>query len=359
MSNNTQTLSEQKKAALAAVNDVLDGKTEIIEKNPVGRPPKQETFKKKKEAPKVQIFRMTVKWSDDIRRTSNKQSGAPFYFKTSDVIRWPYRRMENGDMKPISIHERDNNGGFLNLEEENVVFQPRTIRYVVGEPSIFADEQAITLDQNGRNQLLDNPSNRDNLVFSFFEKRVASEDTTTINYLWCMGQCENQHPYARRNGSVKTTFQLLDFGQTEERKVELGKLREKCYRIATNARDEEMIPHAKYLGINFEIADTGEERDIAAIREDYKDKAYMEPELFDKTFGDAKVKLIYYITNAQRSGELGIGTIKQGQAHWSRTGKFICLLPPDKNPIDYLAEYSLTEEGTEFGMQLRSFNITK
>jgi hypothetical protein len=332
--------------------------------------PEQKSPAKPRKAPKVPpqffVFR-AVNPPGAKMRIGNVH--APWYIKAEDNIRWPYH-FDGMDYHPVAVEDEEtpmlvSNGYGGWIDNPELVWLPRQIRYVFGQPSIFVDEQekgkntAFQRDANGRNTLLDNPSNRDNLTLVRFERRVPAAERTAWLYLWCMNQCKNQHPKARRNGTSTVVFELLDFGQIEEGKIELGKLKEQCYQLAVHARDEEMIPHAKHLGILFYIEDSGAPRDIANVREDYKDMAYTNPKLFHDTYNDPKMKIIYWVNQARDRGELSIGSIKQGQAHWAKSQKFITLLPPNEDPVIHLADFSLTVEGEEFATYLRAVNLTR
>lgn len=301
------------------------------------------------------IFRVLPSQAPAPGLKTNGFKGAPMYIKSTDNILWAFRVSEDGTIKPVGIRERN-----VDVSASDIQFFPRTIRYVYGAKSIFEDEQHIQINpQTGSHPMLDNPSNRDALVFTNFEKRVNAGDIILYEYLHCMNQCQNQHPYARRNSQYPPKFQLLDFGQFDAAKVTRGKLREECYGIATTAHNEEMMPHARYLNILFIVPETGESRDMEAIREDYKEVAYNNPELFKKTYNDPRVKLMYWIRNAHEDGELALGSIKPGQAHWASSNSFICLLPPDKGAYEHLVDFSLIKEGEEFASNLRAYNITR
>jgi len=316
--------------------------------------------KRLQDAPDKYIFRFVK--PPDKKLWGNKAGRT--YLKQNDTINWPFHVVDkDGVYSYVPVDIRDERTDLKAGEEEGtIIWQPRDIRFIFTEKSIFVDEQERTnperyLMVNGRNPIIDNDRNRDALLFVKFELQVKGTMTTLRDFLWCTNQCKNQHPKVRRHGDTKPLFQLLDFGQIEDSKVTRGKLREKCYRLASDCRDAEMIPHAKYLNISFVVPETSQRRDIDAIREDYKDYAYQQPELFESSFNDPKVKIMHMITTAIERSELGLGLIKPGQAHWMRTARFITMLPGDKNPIEYLAEFTLTAEGAEFASQLKALNL--
>lgn len=300
--------------------------------------------------PREFIFRLTKKYPEFFPGSS--PYAARLALPMMDDILWPYI-----DGKPVNINK-------LDTDLTNAVYQPRQIRYVSGANSHFVDEQelgndAYKLDTNNRNRLLDNEVNRDRLTFERGEIKVAAFDTTLKNYLWCRNDSKNQHPFASQNGmkqkQLNIQYEMIDFGYADREKVSLGLQKEKAYEIARTARLEEMIPHAKFLNIQFNHSGTDEAKDMEAVREDYKDIALNNPKRFLDTFDDPRVKIIYHIRSLVEKGNISIGGRIAGQAHWAETGTMIAQLPPDKEPIDFLAEYALTKAGEEFSNNLRAF----
>ena len=323
--------------------------------------PTQQTTapKRRKEPPAQYIFRF-VKPPD--KKLWGKVAGRT-YLPMTDTINWPYHVVEkDGRVDYIPVDIRDEKTNLVQGEADgSIIFQPRTIRFVATERSIFVDEQEkanpnlYSLNEQGRNRILDSDRNRDALVFIKYESKVPGTMATLWNYLWCRNQCANQHPKARRHGVINVLYEMIDFEKGETDRINRGKLKAKMYELASTARDAEMIPHAKYLNIPFVIQETGQRRDMDAIREDYKDMALSNPEYFEKTFSDPKVKIIHMIAAAVEKDELGIGKIIAGQAHWMRTRQLIAMVPNDRNPYEFLAEFMLTAEGSGFASQLKSW----
>ncbi len=357
-------MSTKKTANLPEEGDELvpgeDAATKLV---PVQNP--KAAKKKPIEKPQQYIFRF-LKPPDKHLITSAK-AGAT-YLKHTDNILWAHWIKEDektGEtiFVPVSIYQDDIDVKALELAGK-ITFQLRTIRYIATDKSIFADEQEkarpglYETDATGRNRIIDNNRNRDDLVFARFEKTVPASQTQLVQYLHCINQCINQHPYARRYGNTPAIYQLLDFGQMDERKVELGAARRRVYELARTARKEEMLPHAEFLGIAFEIPESGQKRDIEVIREDYMDYAYKNPKHFEDTFSDPKIKLLYIINALITKGEIAIGKFVPGQANWMRTRDVICQIPADESPAEHLAKFCLVPAGEKFAGQLKMINIT-
>lgn len=327
------------------------------------QPPPQpaKVVKKKREAPSQYIFRF-VKPPD--KKLWDGKVSASTHLVNSFVVNYPYHVLIDAatglpSYKPVDIRDEKTDVA-RGYEEGTIIFQPRTVRYIAAEKSLFVDEQEAGREQmfvvvDGRNRILDNQNNREHLKFTKYEKRVEGSLFNLVMFLHMNNQCANQHPMVRRYGTTKPLYEMLDFGQMEENKISRGKLKQKMYELACTARDAEMIPHAKYLNIPFVIPETHQRRDMDAVREDYKDYALANPEHFEKTFSDPKVKIIHMIVTAAERDELGIGKIVAGQAHWMRSRKLIGMIPPDRNPYEYLAEFMLTAEGAGFAGDLKAW----
>jgi hypothetical protein len=317
--------------------------------------------KQNRRPPQKWIFRDLTFRDPQKRIELHKTHAQPkIFLKLSDNILWPYKSAGgrniplplDTDLSEIEAYNAGKEGAAV------ISYLPRQIRYVVGLNSPFADEQdsdATRRDANGQNGLLDNPANRDALMMVMGELKLNANDVVLGAFMWLSNQCENQHPKAQHYGSGRPLYYKVDFGEIDQQRVDMGKLRKEMYKYAETASLEEMLPHADYLGIPFIIGDTHEDRDWDAVREDYKERALDDPKGFQTSANNPKIKMMYIIKGLQRSGKISINNIMQGQAHWAETRKLISQLPPDREPIEYLAEYSLTTEGETFAKQMTQF----
>lgn len=298
------------------------------------------------------VYFRKVKSVDPAHRIGSTK--APTYLKFTDNIMWPYKRVPNKESTPLPINTEPDELAKL-IRENQVDWLPRGIRYIHGMQTFFVDEQ----EKNGQplsTQVLENYANRDALLMVDDEIRVPAYDTLRTRFLHCMNQCENQFFMARRYGNAPALYRLLDFAAKDANKILLSSLREKAFKLAIDARHAEMIPHAKYLNIDFTIPETGEDREMESIKSDYKDYAFDKPEHFIATFSDPKVKITYWIQDLM---ERSVIIVNNGEAIWNETGSPIGVVPPDKTAIDYLVELSMTQEGELFAKQLQAFKVVQ
>lgn len=230
--------------------------------------------------------------------------------------------------------------------EEEPDLQPRQIRYIDGLKTIFVDEQ----EANGplADSLLLKQNNQ--IIFQDGHLTIPSWNKQLILFLKLNNQCENQKNKLK---TINNLYRLLDFSNSDENIVELGKKKDRAYDVARSASDEDMIPHAKFLGISFIHATTGEERDYDAIREDYKAKALENPEQFLLFANNPKVKIRYAVEKALERSIITTGLVK-GQFHWSSSKQMIGEIGTNKDAADAITDFACSEEGESFYKTLKT-----
>lgn len=316
------------------------------------------TVSKIVQEPQYFIFRRLFQPSAPLNDINIKFGWKPHVIlPTTSSILWPY---EVNGAKRTALPLTDDPSVLVdenNFPKTNIRWFPRDIRYIHNSNSPFKDEQDAEFGdtlkrENGFNGILDNPLNRDALQITGWELKVPATEWVLYHYLWLHGMCDNIHPLARRR-TQKPVYRLIDFGQVDKEKVDLGKKKHAMYLIARDAKLEEMIPHAKHLGIKFRYEETGEERDLDVIREDYVEMALNDPINFEKTFRDPKIKIMHTIISLHERGEL---IISAGRARWAHSNSAtITLIPPNANPIEFLADFSLGN--ADFAEQLAAAKV--
>jgi hypothetical protein len=225
-------------------------------------------------------------------------------------------------------------------------FRPRQTRYLDGYKSIYIDEQ----EQNGL--VPDNivNSSRNNITFENGHLTIQSWNKTLYEFLITSNLCEQQQ---NKMKTINSVYKLLDFSNTDDNIVEFGKKKDRAYDIARNAPLEEMIPHAKYLGISFSHPSTGEERDYDVIREDYKVKALENPETFLLYANNPRLKVLYVVDKGLEKNIITTELVK-GQVHWLATKQMIGLIATNKKPVEAITDFALTNEGESFLRTLKA-----
>lgn len=225
-------------------------------------------------------------------------------------------------------------------------YMPRQIRYVDGMKTIFVDEQEV----NGTLPDSTTGNSRNSIVFENGHLVVQAWNKTLYDFLMVSNQCEQN---TNKMKSIKNVYRMVSFIENDDDRVELGRKKDAAYDHARSCSIEEMVPHAKFLGISFIHPSTGEERDYDAIREDYKSKALESPADFLIYSNNPRVKTQYLVQKALDSGVITTGVIK-GQAHWKSTKQLIAVLDVSQKELDAITDFAMTEEGESFMRTLKT-----
>lgn len=294
--------------------------TELASVPTIGTPTTKKTLvKKAKKEPEIYIFRLI----EEHQRSNPSASPFPavFTIPNQDTILWNYGT------------------------DEDPNYLPREIRYIDGIKTIFVDEQ------EEKAPLSDSVLNKQTNLLTFEQGylKVDSWNKTKYQYLLLTNQCEQN---TNKFKMTKNIYKLLDFANNDDSIVELGKKKDRAYDLARSAFEDDMIPHARFLGIPFRHASTGEDRDMDAIREDYKAKALEAPDKFLLMANNPKLKLRFLIENGLDKGIITTGLVKN-QAHWVATKQLITELPANATTLDALTEFASNEEGSGFVSTLK------
>jgi hypothetical protein len=263
---------------------------------------------KKKKEPKEYVFQLTAKFYSN---SAYSQYPENYLLKNSDII----------------------------YDEETGT--ERNIRYLEGVSTIWEEEQNH-LSEAKKNQ-------RPDIRFVKGFLRVPSNKPSLVEFLTKSNMFDRK---SNRMAGSRVIYTMLDFEAQEEKEIVKTERRMEAMKIAMDAPDEIMIPHAKYLVVKFANS-YGVERSTRAIKMDYIGVADKNAETFIKTYNNPLVKVQYLVSKAIQTNIIDISSIK-GQASWGDTKKFIAQIPDNKDALTFLSEYSLTEKGKDFYTQLKT-----
>lgn len=125
--------------------------------------------------------------------------------------------------------------------------------------------------------------------------------------------------------------------------------------IAATADMKDLIPHAQYLGIQFND-EMGKPLGDSSLRTLYSKKAMNEPDKFLNSIHSPVVKMAHLVRKALNEGKIDMGR-QPNQAFWT-DGGFITALPEGRDSVEYLVEFAMVsgEANERFVSQIRSFN---
>jgi hypothetical protein len=203
------------------------------------------------------------------------------------------------------------------------------IRLLRGYPSIWVEDQT-GLEKSFVEQ------NRRSLIFDRRVLRVADYDVEALEFLsLCNANLDNPN----KKGTRKITFFQWNPQRTAELEREKRVAKVKAIKYASLATDEEMRKHCNYLGILF-TDELGMPKSNEALRNDYELYAEAQSNKFMESAGSKEVEIAFIIKKALIDNRIDVNS-RKGSAYWANDGGFICKIPSDKKPENYLVEYAM------------------
>jgi len=157
-----------------------------------------------------------------------------------------------------------------------------------------------------------------------------------------------------RTRSANGIFVPMD--RSKQATVEANKLDqiETALAYASEASEVKMFMHAHYLGISMIDDESGNELTSNEIRIQYRRRALKDADSFIESYGNKNIETKYYIDRALEKGLIN-NKFNPNKATWGKSNTVICDISGLKSNeaiADRLFEFSSTEEGEEFKIQL-------
>lgn len=226
----------------------------------------------------------------------------------------------------------------------------RGLRYYDGCTSIFIDEQPK--DRETIDQLIKQTRQRH---FEEGKFGVYGEERQLLLYL-NICSWNGDSPFRTRTADVIFVSVNADKRAAEE-SIKLDQT-EKALQYAKEASEVKMRIHANYLGIPVEDYDSGNPLTEKEIRAYYRKEALRNPESFIESYGNKTIEIKYFIDKALEKGIIS-NKMNPNKAAWSSSNNVICDISGLKSMeaiASKLFEFSQSEEGEEFLVQLRSIS---
>lgn len=230
--------------------------------------------------------------------------------------------------------------------------QRRMIRYYDGCTSIFVDEQPK--DKDTIEQLI-RQTNKDK--YKFLEGKFGCHGDEKMLLLY-LNICSWNGESLFRTRSADTVF--IPSNADKKAEIESDKLdqTEKALDLARKAKEKKMRIHAAYLGIATEDYDSGNELTEKEIRTAYRKEALRNSAHFIESYGNKSLEIRYYIDEALRKGVIS-NKVNPNKAVWGKNQNVICDISGLRSQdaiATKLFEFSQSEEGEEFLIQLKAIN---
>lgn len=230
--------------------------------------------------------------------------------------------------------------------------QRRMLRYYDGCDSIFQDKQPK--DKETIDQLIaQTPRER----YKFLEGKFGcfGDERQLLLYLFICSW-NGESPFKTKSSDTifvpsdvqkRATAESLKIDQIEE-----------ALKFAREASETKMRIHANYLGIPDIDHDSGNELTEKEIRTEYRREASRNPSSFIESFGNRSIEIKYYIDKALEKGIIN-NKFNPNKATWGSNNSVICDISGLKSHdaiAQKLFEFSQSEEGEEFVIQLKAIN---
>jgi len=240
-------------------------------------------------------------------------------------------------------------GGSVSISCNEVVVDPdtgnqRAARVLNGVTTIWVDEQ-LTAEKTTTKY------RPEYVTFNKGRAIIPTHQKTILKFLELSNRNQdNQNRFGHNkvefkewNPSIQAKKDMAD----EYRLIE-------AMQSAMTAKDEVMIPHARFLGIEFE--QEGIPLEPSAIRAKYVLSAKRNPKAFLDTFGSPLVSLTYLVDKRVRQGAIDLSREK-GAAWWTGGG-FICVIDPSEDVTPQLVKFAMgeSEESLSFLKMLKSLS---
>lgn len=228
----------------------------------------------------------------------------------------------------------------------------RIVRYYDGCETIFADKQPK--DRELINQLIAQ-TNKDRFILRDGKVGFYGDDRMVLLYLMIASWNVDSLFRTRTADGIFKSVNADKIATKESEKLDET---ETALQYAKDAPRTKMLIHAAYIGIPTVDWDSGNERSEAEIRTDYRKEALRNSSEFLKSYGNKSIEIRYYINKALEKGTITNRT-NPNKASWGSSGREICDISGLKSNEaigQKLFEFSQTEEGEEFVLQLKAIN---
>lgn len=152
---------------------------------------------------------------------------------------------------------------------------------------------------------------------------------------------------------TKMEFYEYDPGKEEKETLEREDFELEMAIAAKQAKKEDMIKHAAFLGIRLDN-EYGIPKTDEGVRAEYTRTAKRNPQFFKDTMGSIQVNVAWMVRNAILENKIEINR-EPGKIYWAQGGGMIAVYPQGVDPSRYLVDLAMmsTPEGLKFKESLQ------
>lgn len=228
--------------------------------------------------------------------------------------------------------------------------QRRIVRYYDGCTTIFADKQPQ--DKETIQQLI-NQTNR--AKYKFLDGKFGALGYERMLLLF-LNICSWNTYSPFRTPAADGIFKAVDQDIIANATMSKIDAMEEALKYAREATETKMLIHAAFLGIATTDWDSGNELTPNEIRAFYREEAARDPKGFIDSYGNKSVEIRFFIDKALQKGDIS-NKFNPNKATWGAKNTVICDISGLKSHeaiSQRIFEFSQTEEGTEFLVQLKA-----
>jgi hypothetical protein len=226
----------------------------------------------------------------------------------------------------------------------------RMIRYYDGCDTIFVDKQPK--DSELIKQLI-SQTRRRNFTDGYIG--FTGDERMLLLYLYI---CSWNGNSLFRTRTASTVFVPVDSDIKIANEAERLDAIEEALALAKNATAQKMFIHGEYLGISREDQNSGNELTEKEFRIKYRKAAQENPNKFIESYGNRSIEIQYFIDKALERGIIS-NKLNPNKATWGTNNAEICDISGLRSQeaiSQKLFEFSQTEEGAEFLVQLKALS---
>ncbi len=201
----------------------------------------------------------------------------------------------------------------------------RKIRYILGEQSIYEDEQTT-----------DNPVLGD-IIFNNGSIPVQYQQVTLREFLETTNY--NISNPDRMNGK-KAIFELVDTEVNAKKDLDTLESEFHALEVLMGMDAQKMVGYARAMGVNVD-------RSMYEIKHDMMVMAKSNSELFLDSISDPKIERKQVIMDAQDERIIVINQSKRNVSWGFGTKEVICVVPVGIAPIDHFIDFTFEDDGKE------------
>ena len=199
----------------------------------------------------------------------------------------------------------------------------RKIRYVIGEQSIFEDEQT------SKNPVIGDIVFSNGQLIVPYHKPVLKKFLQSSNY-----NISNEN----RTPGVQAFFETLDFEVDAKKELEHMEAEFEAIELAMNTSPQDMVALCKVLGINTD-------RSMYEIKHDFLRFVKDDPQSFIESLSDPRIERKQVIVEALENGIIKNNSVRKTIDWGGKSGQTITMSPIGVDALDNFVDFTFEKEG--------------